>query len=341
MDFLLSNRSCYRQGSERSHEAAGNYLDMRLGDYGQAVTSIEMTAYVRGGDRSYLSGYFDDFYTKDLPSLPKVKFLRKKRRIEIRYETRVFDANYWETYPAETAAVFNDVLKEVAEQLYLMDGRLKKADGFDLVKFHADVAALVGEAPQTDADVQEMAVKARANWLAKYHAKSPLEQMGFDKEDFHPKGVELLRDEFFWLEGDDDSPHGNDAGSDFFRAFKKWNKRNPETPTHVLAFKMLEIEGADLRDYDQVDETGVKAMLEKDGWDVGRRDDLLIAAAFAEVKLRGCCNRVTKDLAFRALARQTLGVMQSFRTGEPSEGGGESFELMRETLMKVPERAKG
>lgn len=82
--------SAVHYGGNATFSLVGDYLESGLGDYGSAIRQLEVTACFRGGRirNSSLQSSFDEFHSTFLPSLPIVKFLRKKARINIQYMKR-------------------------------------------------------------------------------------------------------------------------------------------------------------------------------------------------------------------------------------------------------------
>jgi uncharacterized protein YfeS len=304
--LYIAAKSARSFGGNTTYLLVRNYLEGGLGNYGSAVTQIEMTVCFRGGTvgNSSLQASHDEFHSVFLPSLPLVTFLRKKSRIAIKFETILADASFLERYGYLSAEMFGKALGEVCERLHLMDRRIKSTDDFSVARFYGDVAALVANAPTADGPLREL--KARLDQEAKDRiaAMDPWEQLDIDWDDFHPAARGLLNDTFFWKTADDYAPHGNDTGSDLFSDFKKWNRKHPNDPAHRMATALLQTWGIARIDYRCVDEDAVSAMLAINSDAVIVTDEALIAAAFAAIKLRGFCDRQTRDFALFAIERE-------------------------------------
>ena len=69
-------------------------------------------------------------------------------------------------------------------------------------------------------------------WKQRLAQMDPWERLGIDWDDWHPAARKLLNDPFFWDQGSDYSPHGNDTGADLLADFKKWHGQHPQVPAH-------------------------------------------------------------------------------------------------------------
>src|SRR5215469_16956584 len=99
MIFQMMARSALSYGGgNTTFLLVGRYLTSGLGSYGSAIREICVTACFRGGKirNPSLQESYDTFHQNFLPSLPKVKFLRKRGEIDIEYETRIADADFLE-----------------------------------------------------------------------------------------------------------------------------------------------------------------------------------------------------------------------------------------------------
>src|SRR5690349_19907997 len=88
-------------GGNVTYSLAGDYLRYGLcDDYGPAVRRFEATAYFRGSRvrNPNLHRMYEEFHSAHLPALPRVRFLAKKARMTLEYETKVVDASFLERY---------------------------------------------------------------------------------------------------------------------------------------------------------------------------------------------------------------------------------------------------
>jgi uncharacterized protein YfeS len=301
-------RSAGSFGGNTIFSLVGEYLESGLGDYGSAIRQLEVTVCFRGGRvrNPSLQRSFDVFHSEFLPNLPLVKFLRKRNRIDIRYETTVADATFLERYGFLSPELFNAALHEVAEKLHLMDPRLKATDDFDRTRFFNDLNCLVSQSPTHDPDLKALKIKVEQQKKARLAAMDPWERLDIDWDEYHPAARKLLNDPFFWSATDDSAPHGNDTGADLLADFKKRNRLHSDEPAHAMATALLRSWDIHPFDHSAIDEGQVKALVTNDPIALDVTDQALIAAAFAVIKLRGCCDRRTREFALAAIVRERL-----------------------------------
>jgi uncharacterized protein YfeS len=325
-------------GGNSTFSLVGDYLESGLGSYGGAIRQISVTAGFRGVRvrNASLQRRFGEFHSKFLPSLPLVKFLRKKGQMEIEYETATADATFLERYGFLSAAMFSTAFKEVADKLHLMDARLQQADDFELPRFHDDVARLASDAPTTDEALRALRTKVEQQCKERLAAMDPWERLDLDWDEFHPAARTLLDDPFFWSQGDDYAPHGNDTGADLFADFKKWNRRHPDDPPHEMVTALLRAWQIAPSDYRAVDEDAVKRMITNDPIALSVTDDAFIAGAFAAIKCRGCCEAATRDFALAAIERERMSAVIAGRGWKDPDERLRTLDLLRAALANSP-----
>lgn len=310
MKILVLAKCSYIYGSGMLAWLVGHYLESGLADYGTAVTEIYVLIAFRGGEKRFPHSFME-FHSKYLPSLPTTRFFRKKARMDIQYETKVADATLLEQHGFPSTYLFAKALSELAVNFHLIDSRLKKSDDFDLARFHADVSRAVSEAPRSDGDMKSLYEKLEDEQKERSAAMDPWERLGVEWDEYHPSARSLLNDPFFWSGIDSDAPHGNDSGADLLNDFKKWNKRHAELPAHKMASRLLKDWEADGMNLRMSDAAAVLSLLEEDSFTLRTADEVMIAVAFAAVKLRGCCDRETRELAMLAIERERIPEMVS------------------------------
>lgn len=339
MKIDVSTRSATSYGGNSTYSLAGQFLEDGLGAFGPAVAGVEVTACFRGGlvQNPSLQSMHDQYHTVFLPSLPTVRFLRKKARLDLTYETAVADATFLERYGFLSADVFRRVLAEVAVKLRLIDDRMKKADAFDVAAFHRAVAARVAAAPSTDDELRAVKERLDRQDRERRAAMDPWERLGVEWDEYHPAARRLLDDPFFWDWVDDHAPHGNDTGADLLADFRRWNQRNPDRPAHEMAVGLLRRWGFAPVDPDVVDEPTVRHLIEHEPDALSVADDALIAVAFAAVKLRGCCDRQTRELALKAIERERLSAVVAGRGWTHAAQRIATLKQMADALKRMPE----
>lgn len=330
MLLIVLEKSARSYGWDRTYSLAGDYFENGLADYGPAINEIYITACLRGG------GLIDSWCKPDWEKLPIIKFYRKKARFDLEYESKSAKATPPEKDAILTLKTFNKVLQELADVLHLMDARLKKSDAFDLARFHQDISRLVAKAPKTDKELLATEKRVDKNNRKRLLAMDPWERLAVEWDDYHPDARRLLDDPFFWWEDYDYSPHGNDTGADLLGDFKKWHKRHPSKPAHQMARALLKQWDMPEIDLHMVNKPEIESLYHRDETALTVTDEAMIAVAFAAIKLRGCCDRVTRDLALNAIKRESVSAALSGQGKEDMSERIKKLDMMSDTLRNAP-----
>jgi len=326
--------SAQSYGANSTFSLIGEYLTSGLGDYGGAIREITITACFRGGEVR-LPERYKEFHLNVLPSLPQVKFRRKRGEIDIKYETRVGDATFLERHGWLSVDFVRAAAVEVAGALDLIGARLKKSDDFDLGRLKKDVAGLLAQLPSTDEEVRSLDRKLDEEKKARRAAMGPWERLGIHWDDYHPKARTILNDPFFWSEIDDNAPHGNDTGSDLLAEFRKWDKRHPEAPAHEMVTWLLDKWGISAVDPEIQNGNGIRWLMENEQIALDITNEAMIAGAFAAIKLRGCCDARTRELALAAIARERTMIEIAGDTWPHSGERLESLRIVEDVLVNL------
>jgi uncharacterized protein YfeS len=151
--------------------------------------------------------------------------------------------------------------------------------------------------------------KAKATTTAKAGAKyfDDVEQ-GLARETSHPVFVKTCAGELFYDQGDEFAPFGGDAGNDTLRSLEDWLRA--KRPKKVRAFidHLLEDWGFTLPDLLETRASEVNEWLADPELAiyVPEVDQLLIAAAFGQLKITGSVEPDVLELAVAAAAREKL-----------------------------------
>lgn len=248
------------------------------------------------------------------------------------------DANFLERHGFLSAEVFRCVLDELKATLHLIDSRLRKADNFDIDRFHQDVAAAIAKVPTADAELRDLKDVLDRERKARFAAMDPWEQLDVDWDRFHPRARSLLNDPSFWSETNGFSPHGNDTGADLLAEFRKWNRKHADKPAHRMAHRLLQSWGIAEINRTTVDVTVVESILGSDPIALSVTDDALIAVAFAAAKIRGHCDSETRELANAAIERERMPSVLVDRGWTNPEERLRTLGIIRNQLGSLPDR---
>lgn len=183
--------------------------------------------------------------------------------------------------------VFARVAREIVAALDVLERRVKPSDDLDLPALLAHLRTRLDQLPATREElmttVEVLAAAAQARW----DAMSPWEVLDVDWSLYAPGARTLLDDPFYWDPADDEAPHGNDTGADLMATFLE------QRPDDVMAF--LE---------QQARAFGFASLAEIEGGDEYEHDFLVVAAAFAELKVSGSVTPAVRELALGAVERR-------------------------------------
>jgi hypothetical protein len=94
MEIFFYSHGYNQYGGSNIYSPIGNLLELRLDDYGEAITSFHIEAYLRSATynrRPTLEASFEKHH-RHLEMLPKITFLRRLRRVTLDFESKVTTA---------------------------------------------------------------------------------------------------------------------------------------------------------------------------------------------------------------------------------------------------------
>lgn len=337
MEVLVQTRTYNRSGSSAIFSFVGDQLMLELGEYGGAVTSIEITAYLCSPTRNprpTLEGLFDQYH-EYLKKLPTVTFRRKLNRVEIGFLSQHFNAADLEGWKPSVEKSHIAAL-EVAKALPLLKKRLKRDDEFDTDRFLKEATEVLNRKLGSMDEWDAIREKAKQKRIYLFAAKSPWEQLEIDWSHFHPQAKEILDDPFYWDCASDLSPHGNDTGADLLVDYRRWDKRNGnESP---LKFLVQLFKGWDIKpiDWSITNENDVQQLDEEQPIPLRVCNEAAIALAFASIKMRASCSADVVNLATSALKRTAILVKASTLSSEIKVAWDVAIQKMKAKLDSVP-----
>ena len=137
----------------------------------------------------------------------------------------------------------------------------------------------------------------------------------------HPRARRLVGDSIIWNYGDEDSPLGNDVGADTFAAYLLFRTAQPAGDLDGFMREQLASRGFPDTDWEITEDGALEEAIRNDrGFELVRRDDLIIGLAFAQLVLEGTVDAEVRRRAITALQRQGTDVVLSFRGGGGEDG---------------------
>lgn len=155
-------------------------------------------------------------------------------------------------------------------------------------------------------------------------------------ETAHPRAKQLLGQSIVWNYGDEDSPLGNDIAADTFAAYLSFRAIHPKGGIQDFLRGQLSSRGIPEADWDLLDPVRLEASLNSgSGFELLRRDDMIIGLAFAQLLLEGVVDSVVRKRAITALHRQATDPVLSFRGGGGETARKEQLAEFRQILESV------
>ena len=147
-------------------------------------------------------------------------------------------------------------------------------------------------------------------------------------ESAHPNARRLLKADFYWDLGDDDSPFGNDTGCDTLEFYRAWIRESDDDEDFL--HQLFDEWEVDWEAAAAIPDDALADRLEEEEFDILTYDDVVVATAFAQLVLEGEPSRDMAALASRALARQALPAVIAFRGwADPAERSARCAQMLQ------------
>lgn len=337
MEILVQTRTYDTAGSDANFASAGDRLMVELGDYGSAVSSIEMVAHLRSPSRNprpRLEQLFDEYH-EYLKTLPTVAFNRNLKRLQIEFVSQHFDADDNDRRKPSLEKSHLAAL-EIAAVLPLLKDHIEPGDDFATDRFLKDANAVLSRRLDSLDQLEAIRQAAHRKQQTINAAKSPWERLGIDWSEYHPQAREILDDPFFWECADDLSPNGNDTGADLLADFREWDRQYGTTSPWRFLEELLagwEIEPIDWMISDEVE---VRQLNKEHPIELSVCNAAAIALAFALLKVRADCPADVTEIATKALARTAILVKDSTLSDETKADWDVAIAKMSAKLESSP-----
>jgi uncharacterized protein YfeS len=151
-----------------------------------------------------------------------------------------------------------------------------------------------------------------------------------------PRARQLLGQSIVWNYGDEDSPLGNDIAADTFAAYLSFRATHPGDRIQDFLHGQLASRGIPDANWDLLDPVRLEESLNLgSGFELLRRDDMIIGLAFAQLLLEGTLDSIVRERAITALQREATDAVLSFRGGGGNEARREQLAGFRQVLESV------
>lgn len=211
---------------------------------------------------------------------------RAARRVSMRIISDLSELDVFGTDQV-TPEVFASAAREVVAGLEDLPRRIKPGDDIDARTLLSFVRSRLDVLPETQQELDRALERLREAAARRWEAMDAWERLDIDWSVFAADARERFDDPFFFDPGDEEAPHGNDAGADLLAAYLT------ERPHDGLDF--LEA---------QLRVMGYESLSDFANIDIWEQDEMVIAAVFAELMVCGSTSAELKQLALQALDRR-------------------------------------
>ena len=304
MEFIGLSAAYNQLGGFGPHADVSALLAVQLGDYGAAIKSVDITAYLRSthpttGSLHQLRERFDH----ELDALPSITFRRSAHKVIVHFLSDRFVAED-SAVERPTNADRAVAAAEIEVALALVRRRVKPRDDFDVDRFEADVHEIVtAVGGVTDWSQIRSASRARSEAHA---AANPWGALDLDWDTFHPDARSILDDPFFWDRDNELSPNGNDTGHDILAEVQQWMAEQESPPLLHRLTSLMHDWGITPIDWNAIDEAAVKALSANDPVAFHACNQAAVGLAFASIKLSGSCPADVARAGLAAIERNNL-----------------------------------
>jgi uncharacterized protein YfeS len=345
VDITICNPAC-SYGGELWANALSCLLEEHLTGYGSTFDQIDIDVNFPSklGPLEHFEQHWVDYH-ENLKRLPQARLHREKRHLKLEVHAgfasaeealnwhRDKDTPAWlEGSPEmlfELRGVRPEYIPALADTvlggLSLLNTRIKPTDDFDVYGFLAAALALKSELPTTESEARALVDRRRARHQAL--SEGPWAAVDVDWVAFHPDARELLDDPWFWDSVDDLAPHGNDAGARVLVSVTGMPENLWQAVMDALdqfaasGLSWLEAPGERVHQFAESNPPGYI-----------HAEQVLIATAFAEMKVRGCVSEHAFDMTRLALERLGTPEMLSFWSGHLAPEAQDEWRKRRDQM---------
>lgn len=289
MKLHILAKSYDTHGAHSTLSPIGDFLLKDAPNFGDAVEEISITLcfHDSGPAKRGLQGLLEQHQTYRA-SLPKVTYRKSKRLFEIEIPSELMDGRDWRSSEKISLPLFQAGVKEVCHALQLIKKRLTAADQFDVVAFLNHCEKRKNAIPTSLAALQALLTELEMRGQAALSNAPLWDTLDIDWDSFHPDAIHILDSVFFWDDCDDFSPHGNDTGADVLAEYLEWAEAHPKSnPLKLLELLAKQWGYASF------------ASIEED-----IRAEMILALAFAEIKVKSNSDETLRQMALSALQFQ-------------------------------------
>ena len=330
MDITVSHRLYNSFGGHKSISLVADLLEYDRPDFGDAIQELDITVhfYHDGPARKSLEKMQEVFH-KNLETLPKCIFFRKKQRLSLDIEGTFISGYEIERNRKPPIQINPAWVKATLEEIIgfapLINQKIKKSDDFDFAAFEAYLNSTLSTMPDSVEELEKIHDVVVRRRKEAFNKLDDWEKLGLDWNDYHPKAREIVPIPNQWSCTYEFSPNGNDTGADTLEMFRKWNRRNAANPGLSFLSKLLNGWDIDINNPYQSEYSSYTYFQSVTG------------LVFACAKIRGECEQDLKDKAVDAINEYIRSIEDE--TGwEYKDECKEKLRLSKQTIEKIPNK---
>jgi len=292
--FHISYRVYNGGGGFFEGAVVASLLETQQKTFGAALEEVEVYLCLLRRDPSDHAGVkrslrkmHDEFHEGFCGKLPRRRFVRKKKRLEITAVATFAVAQEMRKTPKEKAAPFQSgqriwiesIFNQLIIELEACRAKFNKNDDFEFDEFLKWVKLTRKKIPKTRKAAEAVCEKSREQLLARRAQMTDWELLGIDWDDFHPDARKLVDDPRLWETMNDFSPNGNDTGADVLETVRehKTSLENTEKSNRDFCKSMLHnMEALSIQETDDSVESTIHRQV-------------VIGLAFGYLKVLGFC----------------------------------------------------
>lgn len=293
MEFIVFSATAKKPGGHSfTFTPIGDRVYSEIGSYGSAVQRVQITACVARSAANLTPNERDVFKT-----IPRVTFSRHRKQIDLVFQARHVLLRSESRRKSVKDA--NLAMQDISENIQLIRSAIRPSDDFNVVAFLDDVERVLSIPIKAEVEFDFFELQARS----KAENAPEIQETIPDDPKYHPMGRKILHDPAFWSLANELPPHGSDLTSALLHQFETERTFSKRTSRVTIVKRLLK----ELCTAPQL-ELFKKASKDKESFDDNPADywtanEIVLAAAGGEIKLRGKCDSELLALSIAATRR--------------------------------------
>lgn len=292
--FSVKARSC---GNSFVYTPVGKRIHAQLRDYGPAVKSIWIWVCVARNPKK-----ISVEEKREFKKLPNVTFARHNGKLSLSFlasHVLYRDENRLSKSRSFSVEQSNLAMCDLRDHIPLIRKVFRSTDQFDVEAFLSDVLSILAKPIKSLAEFKHFDKLDSAKSMG----EPPLIEAIPDDPVFHSRAKMLLPNPVHWSVGNDLPPHGSDLTSSLLRQFQELRTFSRRTKRTTILKRLL-------NEFDVDDDLSLleaasndKAAFSQNREKYWLTNELVLAVACGEIKLKGECDATLLRLAIAATRR--------------------------------------